>query len=88
MLVFGVVIGPPLGPLSPHRSVGFNTAVRSHWGFENQLHWVFDAVDTLHAVFVDLTRVAVAAAARSRAVGDKCTRRIFVVLSEPRHTAS
>ena len=66
MLVFNVVIGPPSGPLSAHRSVGFNTAVRSHWGFENQLHCVFDAVDALHAVFVDLTRVAVTAAARSR----------------------
>ncbi len=87
MLVFGVVIGPPFGPLSPRRSVGFNTAVRRHWGFENQLHCVFDAVDALHAEFVDLTRVAVIAGARSRAVGDKCTRRIFVVLSEPWHTA-
>lgn len=88
MLVFGVVIGPLFDPLGPHRSVGFNTAVRGPWGFENQLHCVFDTVDALHAVFVDLTRVAVATPARSRAVGDKCTRRIFVVLSEPWHTAS
>jgi hypothetical protein len=77
------------GPLSRADSrERFNTAVRSHWVFENQLYWVFDTVDAMHTVVVDTTRAAAAAAARSRAVGDKCTRRIVVVLSEPWHTAS